>query len=113
MQKSIEEIKRIINTALADCENKNIKQLYNDFVYPVIALQDGVWITAYHVKKIFLAVYYILKSLVEKDNAGVQLFGVSTRSYGAAINNFLASLKTNRKDLVNKVSLYKMPEIKI
>lgn len=50
------------------------------------------------------------------DKAGqqcVQLFGVSTRSYGASINNFFAALKTNRKDLINKVSLYSMPKVKI
>lgn len=70
LQKSIEEIKLISNTKLADSENKNIKELYNDFVNPVIALQDGIWITPYPVKKIFLSVYYLLKSIVEKNNSG-------------------------------------------
>ncbi len=57
---------------------------------------------------------YRYKTFANKaGRMGVQLFGVSTRSYGAAINNFFATLKTNRKDLVNKVSLYNMPEIKI
>lgn len=57
---------------------------------------------------------YRYKTFTDKaGNQGVQLFGVSTRSYGAAIDNFLTGLKTTRKDLINKVSLYKMPEIKI
>lgn len=50
------------------------------------------------------------------DKAGqpsVQLFGVSTRSYGADINKFFVALKANRKDLVNKVAEFKMPEVKI
>ncbi len=69
LQKSIEEIKLISNTKLAGSENKNIIQLYNDFVNPVIALQDGIWITPYPVKKIFLSVYYLLKSIVEKTSS--------------------------------------------
>jgi len=42
---------------------------------------------------------------------GVLLFGVSTRSYGAAITPFIAGLKSTRKDLINKVAQFKMPEI--
>lgn len=57
---------------------------------------------------------YRYKIFTDKaGNKGVQLFGISTRSYGAAINQFLTALKSNRKDLVNKVSVYKIPEIKI
>lgn len=50
------------------------------------------------------------------DKAGqtsVQLFGVSNRSYGAGINKFLVALKANRKELVNKVAKFKLPEVKI
>lgn len=50
------------------------------------------------------------------DKAGqtsVQLFGVSTRSYGADINKFLVALKAKRKELVNKVAQFKLPEVKI
>jgi len=44
---------------------------------------------------------------------GIVLFAVSTRSYGNNIDGFLASLKSNRKELVNKVAQYKLPELKI
>ena len=44
---------------------------------------------------------------------GIQLFGVSTRSYGPAIDKFMIALKANRKDLISKVSLFKIPDIKI
>ena len=57
---------------------------------------------------------YRYKTFTDKaGHKGVQLFGVSTRSYGAAIDKFFTALKATRKDLINKVSLYKMPEIKI
>jgi hypothetical protein len=57
---------------------------------------------------------YRYKTFTDKaGRQGVQLFGVSTRSYGAAIDKFFTALKVNRKDLVNKVSLFQMPEIKI
>ncbi|MEO6637530.1 MAG: hypothetical protein ABIN25_04595, partial [Ginsengibacter sp.] len=57
---------------------------------------------------------YRYKSFTDKaGKAGVQLFGVSTRSYGADIDKFFAALKANRKDLINKVAQFKLPEIKI
>ncbi|MEO5943487.1 MAG: hypothetical protein ABIP30_03560 [Ferruginibacter sp.] len=57
---------------------------------------------------------YRYRALTDKTGkAGVQLFGLSTRSYGADINNFLVALKANRKYLVNKVAQFKLPEVKI
>ena len=57
---------------------------------------------------------YRYKTFTDKaGQPGVQLFGVSTRSYGANIDKFFASLKMNRKDLINKVSQTSMPQIKI
>jgi len=50
------------------------------------------------------------------DNSGkanILLFGVSTRAYGANIDYFLNSLKTNKNDLVNKVSQFNIPKIVI
>jgi hypothetical protein len=44
---------------------------------------------------------------------GVLLLGISTRSYGDNVNKFLTDLKTNRKDLINEVAQYKMPEVSI
>ena len=44
---------------------------------------------------------------------GVVLFGISTRGYGAGVDKFFAALKINRKDLINKVAQFKMPEISI
>ncbi len=44
---------------------------------------------------------------------GVLLFGVSTRGYGNEVDKFLTSLKTNKKDLVDAVAGFKIPEITI
>jgi len=43
--------------------------------------------------------------------SGVLLFGVSTRAYGAEIDQFFSSLKSNKNDLVNKVSQFSLPKI--
>ena len=50
------------------------------------------------------------------DNAGKKsllLFGLSIRSYGDDITSFLGSLKSNRADLINIMSHYKIPAINI
>jgi hypothetical protein len=43
----------------------------------------------------------------------ILLFGVSSRGYGTGVDKFFASLKANRKDLINKVAQFKMPEIAV
>lgn len=45
--------------------------------------------------------------------AGVLLFGVSNRVYGADVTSFFTSLKAGRKDLVTKVAQVAMPDITI
>ena len=59
--------------------NKNISTCYNDFVAPLVALQDGNWVVSYPVKKIFLAVYNLVKAVAEEENITVtkNLFCVS------------------------------------
>jgi len=58
---------------------------------------------------------YRYKSFTNQaGNNTVMLFGVSTRAYGAiAANQFLVSLKANRKELINKVSQFKIPDLNI
>jgi hypothetical protein len=57
---------------------------------------------------------YRYKTFTDKSGkTGVVLFGVSTRSYGVDVTAFLTSLKTTKKDLVNKVAEYKIPAIQI
>lgn len=57
---------------------------------------------------------YRYKTFTDKSgNKGIMLFGVSTRGYGNDIDSFFAALKTNKKELVNQVAKYKLPEINI
>ncbi len=58
---------------------------------------------------------YRYKAFSDKSGKnGIMLFGVSNRAYGAAAaDQLLVSLKKIRKDLINKVSQFKMPELKI
>ena len=59
-------------------DNKKINHYFNEFVGPVIALQDGKWLPPYPVKKIFLAAYFTLKSILEQTNLSSLEFLLST-----------------------------------
>ncbi len=56
----------------SDAANKRkiLHQYYDRFVGPVIAMHDGDWPATYPVKKIFLAVYNIIKSTLEDGSTG-------------------------------------------
>ncbi|MES1181995.1 MAG: hypothetical protein ABUL44_04280, partial [Flavobacterium sp.] len=55
---------------------------------------------------------YRYKNFTDKSGQrGVLLFAVSSRAYDAGIDNFFASLKKNKKDLVDKVAQFKIPTI--
>lgn len=49
----------------------------------------------------------------KNGQSGIQLFAFSKRGYAPAVDPFLANLKTIRKDLVNKLAMYKLSEVKI
>jgi len=46
-----------------------------------------------------------------KGQPGLMLFGVSTRSYGDAVDNFLKNLKAKKRVLIDEVSKYSLPAI--
>ena len=69
LQISFDEITASSLLSLPDCNNKIIYQCYFNFVGPVIALQDGTWLPPYPVKKLFLAVYNILKCIIEQKSS--------------------------------------------
>jgi hypothetical protein len=58
-------------------------------------------------------VYRYSNSTAKNGLKIVLLFGVSSRAYGKDATPFLTALKTNRKDLVNKVALFKLPLVQI
>lgn len=65
---AIDEIVLSSQFQFPDKDNKKIINCYSHFVSGVLAMQDGIWSPSYPVKKIFLAVYSILKSIVEQNN---------------------------------------------
>ncbi|RYY68201.1 MAG: hypothetical protein EOO13_12955 [Chitinophagaceae bacterium] len=76
-----------------------ITNCYNEFVSPLVALQDGNWALTYPVKKIFLSVYNILKAVVEQDQLPVV--------------KSLLSLSINQSlDCLDMCKLYSVEEIK-
>jgi hypothetical protein len=98
LHKAIEEIKQASQFQFPDKSNKKINNGYSDFVYAVIAMQDGFWLPSYPAKKIFMAVYNILKSIVEQNNAS----GIAT-NLSVAINLAL--------DCIDITKLYTHQEI--
>lgn len=78
---------------------KEISNSCNEFIAPLVALQDGHWKVAYPVKKIFLAVYYILKAITEQDN-----IPVTKNLLSASINQSL--------DCLDMCKLYSREEIR-
>ncbi len=57
---------------------------------------------------------YRYKSVVDKSGQkGVLLFGISERHYGNDIDDFFATFKSKRFDLINLVGAFDIPEISI
>ncbi|MBC7935749.1 MAG: hypothetical protein H7Y86_10405 [Rhizobacter sp.] len=98
LQTSLDEITQASSLRFPE-NNKYIVNCYNEFVAPLVALHDGNWTVTYPVKKIFLAVYNILKAIGEQENITVvkNLFSLS-------INQSL--------DCLDMCKLYSREEIK-
>jgi hypothetical protein len=57
---------------------------------------------------------YRYKTISDKTGKkAIMLFGISTRSYGDDIDVFFASLKSTKKELVNEVAKYVLPEVNV
>ncbi len=65
----LRDVQQLYHSGAAN-SNKLLHQYYDSFVGPVVAMQDGDWPATYPVKKIFLAVYNIIKSTLEQNNPG-------------------------------------------
>jgi len=68
LQTAIDEISIYSGLQFPNISDKKIHQCNDNFVGPLIAMQDGYWPATYPVKKIFLSVYNILQSIMEQDN---------------------------------------------
>ena len=82
-------------------DQKKINQCYYNFVGPVLALQDGAWTAPYPVKRIFLSVYNILKSIMEKNSVpGFQNY------LAAAINQSIDCLDVSKLYSRNEIAVF-------
>lgn len=68
---ALDEIDIFLRLTVSGSSNENIVPHYFHFVGPVIAMQDGTWVPPYPIKKIFLSVYYMLKSIIEQSEGNV------------------------------------------
>ena len=64
-------------------EYTKLKRYYDQFIIPVTALTDGYWKLPYAVKKVFYAVYQILKGIIDNDNP------ITNIDFSNSINNSL------------------------
>ena len=98
LQTAVDEVVKASSARFPE-SNKDIINSYNEFVGPLVALQDGNWAVTYPVKKIFLSVYNILKGITEQEDISVMknLFALS-------INQSL--------DCLDMCKLYSREEIK-
>lgn len=100
LQSAIAEIQLHSGLQFPAIDNKEINQYYNSFVNPVIALQDGAWSAPYPVKKIFLSVYNILKSILEQNSV-------------PGSKNYLATAINQSIDCIEVSKLYSLNEIAV
>jgi len=80
--------------------NQELEKCYAEFVGPVLALQEGNWLTNYLVKKTFLAVYHILKALLEKENS-------------AGTKDLLTTSVNESLDCLDMAKLYSRQEVEL
>ena len=98
LQTSLDEISQQSQHRFPE-NSKGIMRCYNDFIAPLVALQDGHWSLTYPVKKIFLSVYNLLKAVTEQDNISVM--------------KHLLALSINQSlDCLDMCRLYSRDEIK-
>jgi hypothetical protein len=100
LQSAIEEMQLHSRLHFPAIDDKEINQYYNSFVNPVIALQDGAWSAPYPVKKIFLSVYNILKSILEQNSV-------------PGSKNYLATAINQSIDCIEVSKLYSRDEIAV
>ncbi len=101
LKTAIEEMQLHSRLQYPASDHKKINQCYNNFVSPVLALQDGAWSAPYPVKKVFLAVYNILKSILEKNSVpGFQNY------LAAAINQSIDCLEVSKSYSLSEIAVF-------
>jgi len=103
--KKMKEGNPVINYEII--QNPKTSEYMLDFLLTVNAADGSISIIERNV--------YRYKAFTDKaGKKAVMLLGVSTRAYGAAAaNQLLIALKASRKELMNKVAQFKIPELNI
>jgi len=107
LQTSIEEIIAGSFIHFPNKDSKKIKQCYDDFIGPLIAMQDGNWHATYPVKKVFLAVYNILKGILDQDNIPA-LKSLLALSINQSLDCLDVSKLYSREEIENFLEVYKI-----
>ena len=107
LQTSIEEIIAGSLIHFPNKDSKKIKQCNDDFIGPLIAMQDGNWHATYPVKKVFLAVYNILKGILDQDNIPA-LKSLLALSINQSLDCLDVSKLYSREEIENFLELYKI-----
>lgn len=103
--KKMKEVNPMVNYDIL--ENRNSQEYILDFLVSQSS-PDGISLS------IVERNIYRYKIITDKSGKkAVLLFGVSTRSYGSDIDNFLTALKTKRSQLIQSVSEFDLPKISI
>ena len=87
--------------------NKLLHQYYDSFIGPLIAMQDGNWPATYQVKKVFLAVYNILKGILDQDNISA-LKNLLALSIGQSLDCLDISKLYSREEIESFLEVYKI-----
>ncbi|MBE7168975.1 MAG: hypothetical protein INR73_00195 [Williamsia sp.] len=102
--KKMKEGNQVVNYEVMD--NSAAGEYMIDFLLTANAPDGSVSIVERNV--------YRYKAFADKSgHAGVLLFGVSTRGYGPDVTSFIASLKSNKRDLTGKVAGVAIPAVVI
>ena len=82
---SLEQIKLYMHLLAGKDDRRyaELKQYHDQFISPVMALTDGHWKLPYEVKKVFYAVFQILKGIIDDDNP------ITNIEFSNSINNSL------------------------
>lgn len=93
--------KNLLDLSLQSIQNQSVSAqadaYYLQFIGPVVALQDGDWLPAFPVKKIFLSCYNLLKGSIDSNKAD-------------AGNYFSLSIEY-ALDCIDKTKLYSKDEL--
>src|SRR5207253_1237307 len=108
LQKTLEEIAHHLHTGFPGLPHARLTQYYSSFVGLIIAMHDGLRVCPYTVKKTILAVYLVLKSLVEPGNVK-EKERLLLKSINAALHSLELSKLCSKAQIASIFEAYNQP----